>query len=112
MLGEPLSHLLVGPCPLKGVGVQAVVLPAGGQPMLAKFLPTGPRVPRQVVIPERPGQQLRLVQPRSVGRREPGPPPVPAARPIRRGVPRRMTRVTVLDQEHPLQAPVPAAEAL
>jgi len=28
VLGEPLTHLVVGPVPLKGVGVEAVVLRA------------------------------------------------------------------------------------
>src|SRR5438067_478788 len=107
MLAEPSSHLLISPRPLKGMGIEAVVLRPGGQYMFDELHPILPRAPLQVVIAERPYQQLRLVQPRRMGRREAGSPPAPTARTIRRRVAGGVTGVAVLDQEYALQAPVP-----
>src|SRR5690242_7299722 len=89
MLGEPHPHLLIGPRPLEGVGIPPVVLRPAGQHILDELLPAAPGDPLQVVIPDRPDQQLRLVQPRRMGRREAGSPPSLAPRPVRRRVPRR-----------------------
>src|SRR6476620_6964780 len=52
MFGEPLPHPLIGPRPLKGVGVEPVVLRPRGQHMLAHLLTTAPRAPLQVAVPE------------------------------------------------------------
>src|SRR5262245_66407765 len=98
MLGEPHPHLLIGPSPLEGVGIPPVVLWPTGQHMLDELFPASPRVPLQVVIPEHPHQQLRLVQPRSMGRCESGSPPPLAPRPVVLRVPRRVAGVTILDQ--------------
>src|SRR5919201_5674667 len=111
MLGEPLPHPLIGPGPLKRMRVEPVVLRPGGQHMRDELLSTAPRGPLQVVVLERPDQQLRLVQPRGVRRREAGPPPTPAARPVRRRLARRVRGVPVPDQENYPQPPIPAAEA-
>src|SRR5258708_5227025 len=98
MLRVPPPHPLVAPGPLERMGVASVVLRPGSQHMLSELLPADPRSPLQVVVAERPHQQLRLVQPRGMGRREAGPPPIPATRPIRRRVARRVAGVAVLDQ--------------
>src|SRR5262245_4661928 len=111
MVGEPLPHLLIGPRPFERVGVEAVVLRGAGQHLLDELFPTAPGASLQVAIPERPDQQLRLVQPRGVGRREAGTPPAPARRPVRFRVPRRVAGVAILDQEYPLQVPMPTAES-
>src|SRR5262249_42267208 len=110
MLGEPPPHPLIGPRPLKRVGVEPVVLRGGNQHMLDQFLSLSPRAPFQVAMPKRSHQQFRLVQPRSVGRRQAGSPPTPAPQEILHRVASRVAGVPVLDQEHPLQAPMPAAE--
>src|SRR5919201_2632266 len=78
--------------------------------MVHQPLSAGPRAPLQVALPERPYQQLCLVEPRGVGRREPGPPPAAAPRAIPLGVPRRVAWVAVLDQEYPLESSVPPAK--
>src|SRR5436309_8084854 len=70
MLGEPHPHLLIGPSPLEGVGIQPVVLRPTGQHIIDELFPTTPRTSLQVVVAERPHQQLRLVQPRRMGRCE------------------------------------------
>jgi len=87
MLDEPLPHLLIGPRPRKGMGVEAIVLRSGGYHMLDQFLPFAPGVSLQIAMPECSDQQLRLVQPRGVGWGEAGPPPTPALRPVDRRVP-------------------------
>src|SRR4051794_12985295 len=75
VLGKPSPHLLIGPHPLEGVGVEAVVLRPGRLHMGDVFLPTRPRAPLQVAIPEGVVEPLPLVQPRGMRRGQPGPPP-------------------------------------
>src|SRR5437773_7556497 len=72
VLGEPLAHLLVGPGPLKRVGVQAVVFRCGSHYMLDQLLPTDPRATFQVAVAKCADQQLRLIQPGGMHRREAG----------------------------------------
>src|SRR5687768_13612308 len=110
VLGVPMSHLLVAPCPLERVGVVAVVLRGGGQHVLDELLPAVPRPPFEVAAAERPDQQLRLVQPRGVGGREAGPPPAAAVVEVALGVAGRVAGVAVVDQERAAQVPVPPAE--
>src|SRR6266487_4020064 len=110
MLGEPLSHLLVGPGPLKWVGVASVVFRGGKQNMIDQLIPSDPGATFEVVIPKRFDQQLRLVQPRRMDRCESGPPPTLATRPILRCVAGRVAGVAILDQEYPLQPPMPVAK--
>src|SRR5438105_802133 len=78
--------------------------------MLDQFLPTGPRTALEIAALEGSYQQLRLVQPRGVGRREPRSPPIPALQPVRRRIPGGVARVSILDQKHALQSPMPAAK--
>src|SRR5512135_888071 len=92
------------------MGVEPVVLSRGGQHMRDELLPAGPGRPPQVTVPEGTDQQLCLVQPGGVRRCKAGPPPTPATRPVFPHLPGRVARVTVLDQEHPLEPPMPAAE--
>src|SRR5208337_4566236 len=106
MFGEPLPHLLIVPGPLEGMGIELVVLRRGGQHMRDELLPTAPRRSLQVMVLERSDQQLCLVQPGGVGRREAGPPPAPATLLVFPRLPGRMARVAVLDQEHPLEPPM------
>src|SRR6266498_4127274 len=80
--------------------------------MLDELCPAAPSSTLEVVVTERLNQQLRLVQPRGMSRREAGPPPVGTTRPVicRGGC--RMAGIVVLDQEYPLQPSVPAAKRL
>src|SRR6202521_3671405 len=107
MFGEPLPHLLIGPGPLEGMGVELVVFRRGGQHMRDELLPTAPGRSLQVMVLERSDQQLCLVQPGGVGRREAGPPPAPATRPVFPRLPGRMAPGAVLGQEHPPPPPTP-----
>ena len=67
MFSEPLTHLLIGPCPFKGVGVPMVVFRPRSQDMRLEFLLTLPRRTFQVIVLERMDEDLRLVQPRGIG---------------------------------------------
>ena len=104
MLDEPLPHLLIGPRPRKGMSVEAVILRPGGYHMLEQLLPFAPGISLPIALAEGSDQQFRLVQPRGVGWREAGSPPIPAFRPVDGRVPRRVAGVTVLNQEHPFKA--------
>src|SRR6202521_6277913 len=109
MFGEPLPHLLIGPGPLEGMGVELVVFRRGGQHMRDEHLPTAPGRALQVMVLERADQQLCLVQPGGVGRREAGPPPGPATRPAFPRLPGRMARAAPLATEPPPAPAMPAA---
>src|SRR5262245_21635152 len=77
--GKPAPHLLVGPRPLEGVGIQLVVLAPRLRDMPDELLPAAPGCPLEVAVAEGVDQQLRLVQPRGPRRGQPGPPPAVAA---------------------------------
>src|SRR5262245_3459764 len=77
VLCEPLTHLLIGPGPFKGVGIAVVVFGPGSQHMGLELLLALPRRPLQVIVLERVDEDFRLVQPRGVGRRIPRSPPAP-----------------------------------
>src|SRR5882724_4283652 len=64
MFGEPLTHLVVGPGPLEGMGIAMVVLRPGSHDVGLEFLLALPRPPFQVVVLEGMDQDLCLVQPR------------------------------------------------
>src|SRR3954468_21007884 len=78
--------------------------------MLDELGPTPPRASLEVVVTERLDARLRLVQPRGIHRGEAGSPPAIAPRPVRRRGASRMAGVPILDQEHPLQVAMAAAE--
>src|SRR3954447_13029029 len=82
MFSEPGTHLLIGPGPFKGMGVPMVVFRPRRQDMRLKLLLTRPGRPFQVIVLERMDEDLRLVQPRRIGGRIPGPPPAPTLREI------------------------------
>src|SRR5436190_22267126 len=96
MLREPLPHFLIGPSPLKRVGVESVVFRGGTQHMVDQLLATDPRATFQVTVGKRPNQQLCLIQPGSVDRREPRPPPILTLRPVRGRLAGRVAGVAVL----------------
>jgi len=75
MFCEPLTHLLIGPSPFKGVGVAVVVFGPGSQNMGLKLYLALPRRPFQVIMLERMDEDFRLVQPRGIGGRVPRFPP-------------------------------------
>jgi len=79
--------------------------------MVNKLLTIPPRTALQVVEAEIADQQFCLVQPRSVGWREPRSPPMMTFGPIGCRFVRRVTRVTVLDQKDPFQSMVPSAKS-
>jgi len=110
VLGEPLPHFLIGPGPLKRVGVESVVFRGGSQHMFDQLFATDPGATFQVAVPKRPDQQLRLIQPGGMYRREARTPPTLALGPIRRRLARGVARIPVLNQEYPLQAPMAVAK--
>ena len=75
MFGEPLTHLVIRPGPLKRVGIAMVVLRPGSQHMGLELLLALPGCPFQVIVLERVDEDFRLVQPRGVGGRMPRSPP-------------------------------------
>src|SRR5438105_7991299 len=75
MFGEPLTHLLIRPGPLKGVGIAMVVFGPGSQYMGLELLLALPRRSFQVIMLERMDEDFRLVQPRRIRRCIPRPPP-------------------------------------
>src|SRR5437763_2760236 len=79
VLVVPETHFLIRPRPLEGMGVKPVVLRPRGHHMVDVLPTTGPRTALQVAIAEGMVEQLPLIQPRGVGRRQPGTPPALAA---------------------------------
>src|SRR5262249_59984509 len=75
VLREPLTHLLIGPSPFKGVGIAVVVFGPGSQDMGLELLLALPGRPLQVIGLECVDKDFCLVQPRGVGRRIPRFPP-------------------------------------
>ena len=61
MLGKPLTHLLVGPGPFKGVGVAMIVFGPRSQHVGLEFLLAVPGRTLQVVVFERMYEDLCLV---------------------------------------------------
>src|SRR5438067_3946879 len=99
MFGEPLTHLLIRPGPLKGVGIAMVVFGPGSQHMGLELLLALPRRPFQVIVLERMDQDFRLIQPRRIGGRVPRSPPVLTPGKVRLRTPGYVTRPAILDQE-------------
>src|SRR5437868_2330805 len=110
MFFEPATHLLVGPGPFKGVGIEPIILRSCSFHLVYEFLTTVPGTTFQVVKTEGAVQHLPLIEPRSMNRRETRPPPTVTLMEIgfRRGS--RVTRVAILDQVHPLEPTMPAPE--
>jgi hypothetical protein len=79
--------------------------------MVDKLLSIAPRAASQVMVAEVAHQQFRLVQPRSMSRRESRSPPMMTSGPIRGRFARRVTRVPVLNQEDPVQSVVAPAKS-
>src|ERR1035438_10901338 len=98
MFGKPLTHLLIRPSPLKGVGIAMVVFWPRSQHMGLEFFLALPGRPFQVIMLELMDEDFRLVQPRRIGRRIPRSPPPAAFGEVPFGGGRYVTRSTVLDQ--------------
>src|SRR5512135_2163337 len=99
MFSKPGTHLLIGPGPFKGMGVPMVVFWPRSQDMRLELLLILPGRPFQVIVLERMDEDFRLVQPRRIGGRIPGPPPALTPSEILSRVACDVTRPTVLDQE-------------
>jgi hypothetical protein len=110
VFGEPLTRHVIGPVPLKGMSIEAVILWPRGVDVLQELFSAPPRGAFQVTMAEGPDEQFRLVQPRGIGRRKARTPSISAARPVRRRRGCGVARVAILDQEHPAQAAVSAAK--
>src|SRR5262249_53011587 len=99
MFSEPATHLMVGPCPFNGVGVPMVAFRPRSRNMRLEFLLTRPGPWLQVIVFERMNQDLRLVEPRGVGRRiARSPPPVTPGK-VALGCGGDVARPAILDQE-------------
>src|SRR5204862_7085969 len=75
MLGEPLTHPVIGPGPFEGVSVASIVLRPRRFHMGEVLLPARPGAALQVPIRERMIEQFCLIQPRSMGWGQPRSPP-------------------------------------
>src|SRR5690242_1327591 len=107
---EPAAHLLVGPRPLEGVGVQLIVLGPRDREVVDELLAITPGAPLQVAVTEGMDQQLRLVEPRGTRRSRPGPPPAVTPLEVVGRRPGDVARAAVVDQVDAPQSAVPAAE--
>src|SRR3954454_14942632 len=103
MFGEPLTHLLIGPGPFKGMGIAMVVFGPGSQHVGLELSPVLPGRPFQVIVLEGVDEDFRLVQPRGIGRRIPGSPPTTTVGEIASCAGRYVTGATVLDREDAAQ---------
>src|SRR5436190_24106792 len=110
MFSEPLTHLLIGPGPLKRVGVAVVVFGPGGQHMGLELFLALPRGPFQVIVLERMNEDFCLVQPRGVGWRIPRFPPATTFGEIAPCAAGYVARPAVLDQKDAAQLLVLAAK--
>ena len=99
MFGEPMTHLLIGPGPLKRVGIAMVVFGPGSQYMGLELLLALPRRSFQVIMLERMDEDFRLVQPGGVGRRVPRSPPATTVGEVPPGITRNVARPAILDQK-------------
>src|SRR5262245_50771176 len=99
MFREPGTHPLIGPGPFKRMGVPMVIFWPRSQDVRLELVLTLPGLSFQVVVLERMDEDLRLVQPGSIGGRIPGSPPALIAREILSRVACNVTRSAVLDQE-------------
>src|SRR5260370_19660025 len=112
MFGEPLTHLVIGPIPLKGMRVPLIILRPGDFQVLQKLLPTTPGITLQLAPAECPDEHFRLIQPRGVDRGKTGPPPAAMVREVlvRRGS--GVTGIAILNPEAPCQKAMAAAKIL
>jgi hypothetical protein len=110
MFFKPTAHLLVGPRPFKGMGVEAIVFRFCSLDMVHEFLTTVPRTTLPVVKLKGTVQHLRLMEPRSMNRSEARPPPSMTLVEIgsRRGS--RVAGVAILDQIYSCEPTMPATE--
>lgn len=110
MLREPLPHPLTRPSPFERMGIQPIILRPGSSHVIDELGSTPPRAPLEVVVTEGAEQQLRLIEPRGVDRREAIPPPAGATRQVVAGLGGRMGRVVIVDQVDASQVTMPRSE--
>src|SRR5207302_7131161 len=110
MFFEPKTHLLVGPCPFKGMSVQPIILGFCGAYMGHEFRAAAPRITLQVVKPKGAVQQLRLIEPRCMDRSETRSPPIVTLTEIGFGRSRRVAGVAILNQIHPAEPTMPPSK--
>ena len=110
MFLNPLPHFLTRPCPFERMGIQPIVLRPGMSHVIDELRPTAPRSPLEVVVTECTEQQLRLIEPRGVDRREATPPPAGAARQVVPRLGSRMGRIVIVDQVDIAQVTMPMSE--
>src|SRR5207247_8930768 len=80
---------------------------------LVDILPaTGPRPSLQVTMAAGVVEQLPLVQPRGMGRRQPGTPPAPAALEIAGRLAGGVAAAPIVDEEDPTETAVPSSERI
>ena len=110
MFFEPATHLLVGPRPFKGMGVEAIVFRFRSLDVVHEFLTTVPRTTLHVVKLKGTVQYLALVEPRRMNRSEARPPPSMTLVEIRFSRAGCVAGVAILDQINPFEPAVPAAK--
>src|SRR6266540_2648128 len=110
MFFVPVTHLLVGPRPFKGMGVEAIVFGFRGPHLRFEFITTTPRTTLEVVKSKGTVQQLSLIEPRSMNRSETRPPPAMTFVEKTLGRCSGVAGVTIMDQIDPFQPTVLAAE--
>src|SRR5260370_1926201 len=103
MFGEPLTHLLIGPGPLKRVSIAMVVFRPGSQHMGLELFLAFPRRSFQVIVLERMDEDFRLVQPRRIRRCIPRPPPLLTPGKVLPRTACYVARPSILDKEDALQ---------
>src|SRR5437667_9576082 len=101
MFFDPATHLLVGPCPFKGMGIEPIIFRGGILYVVHELLATMPRTTLQVVKAKGAVEQLSLIEPRSMNRCKAPPPPVTPLVKVRFRGSSRMTRIAVLNQVYP-----------
>ena len=106
MPSKPLSHFLVRPSPLKGMGIELVVLWPSGVDMVDERLSVGPGNALQVPVAEGGVERFALVEPGSMGRSETRSPP-PMSSEIFGVGGSSMARIAALNQKY--AAPVVVA---
>jgi hypothetical protein len=98
---EPPPHLLVGPSPLEGGGVEPIILRPRRRHGLDVLPPARPRAPLQVAALKSLGEQLPLVQPRGLGGRQPVRLPPRTLVEVVARPPDAVARPAIRDEVHP-----------
>jgi len=98
MFSKPATHLLVGPGPFEGMGIELVVFWPSRFDMVDQCLATWPGATFQVMVAESVIEQFGLIEPGGMDRREAWPPPG-VVFDVLTGGGGGMTGIAILDQE-------------